>query len=94
MNDEELIKCLVKSSELKCSQCFQYYECNSDDCEKVIAEKALDLINRQQAEIEKLKNEIKEADQLFSKGFLHKGLAIVARLAKEIERGGENEKSN
>lgn len=177
MNDEELIKCLVKSSELKCSQCLQYYECNSDDCEKVIAEKALDLINRQQerieeleiitglannrkyyrkfvdeifckqkgnelsepdfdyiyqlyfeqqaviddlkrdtvpklqdslerankygratdeenarlkAEIEKFKNAIKEADQLFSEGFLYDGLAIVARLAIEIERGEQN----
>lgn len=48
------------------------------------------IIKEQQAEIEKFKNAIKEADQLFLEGFLYDGLAIVSRLAIEIERGGEN----
>lgn len=87
MNDEELIKCLVKSSELKCSQCLQFSKCNNVDCEKIIAEKALDLINRQQAEIEKFKEAIKETDQHFSEGAFHHGMAIIARLAIELEKG-------
>lgn len=45
---------------------------------------------RLKAEIEKFKNAIKEADQLFSEGFLYDGLAIVSRLAIEIERGEQN----
>lgn len=48
------------------------------------------LYFEQQAEIEKFKNAIKEADQLFSEGSYYYGLAVVARLAIEIERGGEN----
>lgn len=48
------------------------------------------IIKEQQVEIEKFKNAIKEADQLFLEGFLYDGLAIVSRLAIEIERGGEN----
>lgn len=48
------------------------------------------IIKEQQVEIEKFKNAIKEADQLFSEGFLYDGLAIVLRLAIETERGGEN----
>ena len=48
------------------------------------------IIKEQQVEIEKFKNAIKEADQLFLEGFLYDGLAIVSRPAIEIERGGEN----
>ena len=48
------------------------------------------LYFEQQAEIEKFKNAIKEADRLFSEGSFYYGLAVVARLAIEIERGGEN----
>lgn len=66
---------------------------DSDYCGSVsvdLLQKTIDLINRQQAAIEKFKNEIKEADQLFSEGSFYYGLAIVARLAKEIERGEQN----
>lgn len=43
----------------------------------------VDLINRQQAEIKRLRTSIKEADKYFSEGEMGKGLAIIINLAQE-----------
>ena len=57
MTDEEIIKtleCCADSENYQCNKCPLYA-----DCEKTsIAENALDLINRQQAEIERLRKEV------------------------------------
>ena len=42
------------------------------------------LIKRQKAEIERLQNSIKEADNYFSKGEMGKGLAVIINLVKEM----------
>lgn len=60
-------------------------------CDYTLHKNALDLINRQQAEIEKFKRAIKEADQHFSEGAFNCGVAIIARLAIELEKGGERD---
>lgn len=57
-----------------------------DKCETHISNDALDLINRQQAEIEKIKTSIKLADNYFSEGDFAKGITIVYRLAKWLDR--------
>lgn len=62
MSDEEIMQKLKTSAEIDCCRCWQNGEnCDSDDCEKVIAEKALALINRQQAEIERLQKKYDKA---------------------------------
>lgn len=43
-----------------------------------------DLINRQQAEIERLEASIKEVNEYLSQGDFAKGIALVYRLVKEM----------
>lgn len=46
------------------------------------------LYFEQQTEIEKFKKAIKEADQHFSEGAPHHGMAVIATLAIELEKDG------
>ena len=55
MTDNEIIKALEAIASWVCDECkFHGEMCDGDKCEKVIAENALDLINRQKAEIDEL----------------------------------------
>ena len=55
MTDNEIIKALEATASWVCDECkFHGEMCDGDKCEKVIAENALDLINRQKAEIDEL----------------------------------------
>lgn len=45
------------------------------------------IIKESQVEIEKFKRAIKEADQHFSEGAPHHGMAVIATLAIELEKG-------
>ena len=61
MTDKEIIKalecCTTKGA--KCSDCPAYKKVDRSDCKKYFRG-AIDLINRQKAEIERLNNELKE----------------------------------
>lgn len=63
MNDEEdIMKKLQKVANRDCNFCWQKGEnCDGDECEKVIAEKILNIYNRQQAEIERLQKKYDRA---------------------------------
>lgn len=77
MNDNDIIRAL------KCCG-NQMYSCTDKRCKAKTIGEALDLINRQKAEIERLKTSIKEADEFLSEGYLGKGIAIIIRLVKEM----------
>lgn len=57
MNDAEIIKGLEDSIEYDCERCPHrpHNDCEWTDCETILSKNILDLIKRQQAEIEKLK---------------------------------------
>ena len=59
MTYNEIIKALEQIASWICDECkFHGEMCDGDKCEKVVAENALDLINRQKAEIERLEKEL------------------------------------
>ena len=59
MTYNEIIKALERIASWICDECkFHGEMCDGDKCEKVVAENALDLINRQKAEIERLEKEL------------------------------------
>ena len=63
MTDDEIIKALecCDFTDIKaCEECPLY---NTFDCSFVIIDKTLDLVNRQKAEIERLKQESKEKER-------------------------------
>lgn len=51
---------------------------------------ATKTIEKQEAEIERLKTSIKEADSFFEEGYIGKGLAVIINLVKEMTEGCEN----
>lgn len=60
MTDNEIIKNLEKVANADCNRCsFNNENCDGEDCDKYIAQKILDLINRPKADIESLQK-IKE----------------------------------
>jgi hypothetical protein len=63
MTDNEIIKALecLSGINILCKECAYHKKFHYPDCRQEVAEKALDLINRQKAEIERLKA---EADQI------------------------------
>ena len=65
MTDNKIIKGLERIASWVCDECkFHGEMCDGNKCEKVIADNTLDLINRQKAEIERLK---KKANTPFAK---------------------------
>ena len=55
MKDNEIIKALVHRADYDCDRCCDKGEnCEGENCEKIIAKSILDLINHQNAEIERL----------------------------------------
>jgi len=55
LTDNEIIKALEKAANADCNRCsFNNENCDGEDCDKYIAQKILDLINRLQAEKEAL----------------------------------------
>lgn len=70
MTDNEIINSLERTASWVCDECkFNGEMCDGNKCEKVIADNALDLINRQKAEIERLKDELHRAKVEISKHF-------------------------
>lgn len=63
MTDNEIIKALKKHSMDLCSNCKVEKTTLCNNCISEIERNALDLINRQQAEIEKLQNQAKRLKQ-------------------------------
>ena len=64
MTDNEIIKALERTASWVCDECkFHGEMCDGDKCEKVVAENALDLINCQKAEIERLNEKITAKDE-------------------------------
>ena len=60
LTDEEIIKALeyCNADRNECDKCVFQRECESNPFYSAVAEHALDLINRQKAEIERLKKEV------------------------------------
>ena len=54
MTDNEIIKALECCRDLKCSECPKKTNFFIDDCDVQLCDEAVDLINRQKAEIEML----------------------------------------
>lgn len=65
-----------------CPRSYNGEMCRGDTPTEMILD-ALDLINRLEAEIERLQASIKEADEYFSDGDFAKGIALIINLAKE-----------
>ena len=66
MTDKQIIKALecCKDGECRCKECpYGVSECLTEDDVSIILKDAFDLINRQKAEIERLKAELKELDK-------------------------------
>ena len=90
MTDNELIKALERTASWVCDVCkFHGKMCVGDKCEKVIAENALDLINHQDAEIERLKAEnkilSKNADTAFQDGLNEAQDLYAAQIQDKIK---------
>ena len=69
MTDNEIIKVLEKEADFDCGMCSNNGEnCLCEDCASVISRVALDLINRQKAEIERLQAFKSYFDELYGKG--------------------------
>ncbi len=67
MTDNEIIKILENEADFDCGICCDNGEnCLGEECASLISRAALDLINRQKAEIEKLKTDfqIEASDKL------------------------------
>lgn len=63
--DDDVIKGLEGLAAYDCKRCLDLgHDCFEKDCDKVIAENALTLINRQKAEIERLNKCIKTEDEV------------------------------
>lgn len=86
MNDEEIKKCLECCISLSCEGC----PLNDErGCLTISDEKALDLINRQQADIERLKYLLEreeKAKESFSKQCYKDGIKEFAERLKENQR--------
>lgn len=68
MTDNEIIKALECCKHKTYSHCKECVFFGSPSCNLHLATKALDLINRQQAEIERLKTFKSYFDELYGKG--------------------------
>lgn len=83
MTDKEIIKafeCCYLYDVMFCDKCP-----NKDTCGEIdVAQYTLDLMKRQQAEIERLKSSVKEADSYISEGHFARGIAVIIRLVKEM----------
>ena len=65
-------------------------ELKQDEVNRAITmrEKTLQITEKQEAEIERLRQKIKEIDEHFCEGKIGKGMAIVINLVKEMTEGG------
>lgn len=64
LTDEEIIKALeyCNADRNECDKCIFQRECESNPFYSAVAEHALDLINRQKSEIERLKEMVGEGE--------------------------------
>lgn len=85
MTDNEIIKALECCEVGDCINC----PFDRDACDDELAREALNLITRQKAEIEKLKEAIIKADAYFSEGLFSEGFKVMINIIKEME--GERE---
>ncbi len=83
MTDNEIIKAWEKILATGDAPVGEHWSCGGVVTTK-LAKDTLGLINRQKAEIERLKKGIKDADEKFSTGEIGKGLAIIINLVKEM----------
>ena len=88
--DEQIVKALeICSDKLTIScpdDCPFYDECEKDIC--ALERKALDLINRQKAEIERLKAVLKEETNKMVYSYIED---IIDNVAQELTEGGNEE---
>ena len=92
MTDNEIRKALERTASWVCDECkFHGEMCDGDKCEKVVAENALDLINRQKEEIDRLNIELQSMRSAANSYKTHyetaKSEAIIEfaeRFAKEL----------
>ena len=90
MTDNEIIKALEATASWVCDECkFHGEMCDGDKCEKVIAENALDLINRQKAEIERLNIELQSMRSAANSYKMHHETAkseAIKEVCGEVEK--------
>lgn len=97
--DEEIIKALeyCNVDNQDCDKCVLQKECESNPFHSAVAERALDLINRQKAEIEKLNEYIKRCksgEEYWVKCLLDKPNEAYKEFAEEIKEEIENAYNN
>ena len=88
MTDNEIIKALERIASWVCDECkFHGEMCDGDKCEKVIADNALDLINYQKAENERLNIELQSMRSAANSYKMHyeKAQIEIDRLQKNID---------
>lgn len=71
MTDNEIIKFMqcVMGNDANCSECEYQKTLPFPSCRRMCAKNALDLINRQKAEIERLEKEIKDKERAYNDEF-------------------------
>ena len=71
MKDDEIIKAMqcVIGNDVSCSECTYQKVLPFPSCRMMCAKNALDLINHQKAEIEKLKKEVKDKERAYNDEF-------------------------
>ena len=81
MTDNKIVEVLDCCRIENCNDCpyRQYY-----NCREAAMQDAVNLINSQKIEIERLNASIKEADKYLSEGDFANGIALIIRLVKSI----------
>ena len=82
MTDNEIIKALECCKDLKCSECPKKTNLFITDCDVQLCQEAIDLINRQKAEVENLRNIVK-ADLLNAKYDFKLSLSDISGIRAE-----------
>ena len=84
MTDNEIIKAMqcVIGNDVKCSECTYQKVLPFPSCRRMCAKNALDLINRQKAENEKLKQE----NEFFRKTIIENAQRALEVTVEEIEK--------
>lgn len=84
MTDNEIIKaleCCGKSPPV-CHECKYKGKCNRIDCYDYLKRDAVDLINRQKAEIERLKRELISADEVI--GYREAEIEVLKKIQQKV----------
>lgn len=86
MTDNEIIKVLERRANFNCEICSCNDEnCEGDECEKVISENILDLINRQKTEIEQWKEEANKYQSLWASACTEAKSEAIREFAERLK---------